>query len=100
MISGVELGKTAPSKIELEVSSGVKAKLEIRIDDLKEGKLIATIPISATGGENVWKTFSKAVNNVSGHHDIFITFRQGKREQLSSNPSGSSNNGTLENKWS
>jgi len=78
MISGVELGKTPPSALEMEVSSGVKGKLEIRIDDLKEGKPIATIPISLTGGENVWKTFSEAVKNVSGHHDIFISFPSGK----------------------
>jgi hypothetical protein len=78
MISGVELGKTPPSAIELEVSSGVKGKLEIWFDDLKEGQLIATVPISATGGENVWKAFSKAVKNVSGHHDVFITFPTGK----------------------
>ena len=78
MISGVEFGKTSPSAIELEVSSVVNGKLEIRIDDLKDGKPIATIPISATGGENVWKTFTKAVKNVTGHHDVFITFPTGK----------------------
>jgi beta-xylosidase len=78
MISGVELGKTPASAIEMEVSSGVKGKLEIRVDDLKEGKPIATIPISVTGGENVWKTFSTAVKNVSGHHDIFMSFPAGK----------------------
>ena len=74
MISGVELGKQSPSAVELVASSGVKGKLEIWLDDLKNGKLIATITVSATGGEMNLKTFSKAVKNVSGHHDVFIKF--------------------------
>ena len=57
MISGVELGKQSPSAVELVASSGAKGKLEIWLDDLKDGKLIATIPVSATGGENNWKAF-------------------------------------------
>ena len=51
MISGVDLGKQSPSAVELVASSGVKGKIEIWLDDLKNGKLIATIPVSATGGE-------------------------------------------------
>ena len=78
MISGVELGKESPSAVELVASSGAKGKLEIWLDDLKDGKLIATIPVSATGGEMNLKTFSKTVKNVSGHHDVFIKFPTGK----------------------
>jgi xylan 1,4-beta-xylosidase len=77
MISGVELGKISPSAIEMEVSSLEKTKFEIWLDDLTEGKLIATIPVSSTGGDNKWKTFSKAVKNVSGHHDVFVKFPAG-----------------------
>jgi hypothetical protein len=44
----------------------------------KNGKLIATIPVRATGDEMNLKTFSKAVKNVSGHHDVFIKFPTGK----------------------
>jgi xylan 1,4-beta-xylosidase len=77
MISGVDLGKTSPSAIELEVSSVEKGKLEIWLNDLKEGKLIATIPVTLTGGENNWKAFSKTIKNVSGHHDVFIKFPSG-----------------------
>ncbi len=78
MISGVELGKKSPSAVEVAASSGINGKFEIWIDDLKNGKLIATVPVSATGGENSWKTFSKNVKNVTGHHDIFIKFPTGK----------------------
>ena len=78
MISGVELGKTSPSAVEVEASSIAKGNLEIWLDDLKDGKLIATIPVSPTGDEDSWKTFSKTVKNISGHHDIFIKFPTGK----------------------
>jgi xylan 1,4-beta-xylosidase len=78
MISGVEFGRKSPSAVEIVASSGAKGQLEIWLDDLKNGKLIATIPVSTTGGDNSLKTFSKAVKNISGHHDIFIKFPVGK----------------------
>ena len=77
MISGVELGKNPPSAVEVVASSGTNGKLEIWIDDLKNGKLIAAIPVTVTGGENNWKAFSEAVKIISGHHDVFIKFPTG-----------------------
>ena len=74
MISGIELGKTSPSAIEVLASSGSKGKLEIWLDDLKTGKLIATILVSPTGSEDNWKVFSKEVKGVSGPHDVFVKF--------------------------
>ncbi len=79
MISGVELGhgKNTAGKIEVQASAKTAGKLEIWLDDLTTGKLITTIPIGATGGENNWKTFGKAIKNVSGHHDVFVKFPAG-----------------------
>ena len=77
MISGVELGKISPSAIEVMVSSSSRGKLEIWLDDLKTGKLIATIPVSSTGGEESWEAFSKAIKGVSGHRDVFVKFPVG-----------------------
>lgn len=84
MISGVELGdkKVNASEVEVSVAALKTGQLEIWLDDLKNGKLIAIIPISATGRENNWKTFRKALNNVSGHHDVFIKFPKGSNRQL------------------
>jgi xylan 1,4-beta-xylosidase len=78
MISGVDLGKSSPSSIEVVASSISNGKIEIWLDDLTDGKLIASIPINSTGGENNWKTFTKAVKNISGHHDVFVKFLTGK----------------------
>jgi hypothetical protein len=44
--------------------------------------LIATIPVSATGVENNLKAFSKAVKNITGHHDVFIKFPIGVESSI------------------
>jgi beta-xylosidase len=77
MISGVELGKTSPSAIEVMASSSSKGKIEIWLDDLNDGKLIATIPVNSTGSEENCMSFSKVVKGVSGHHDVFVKFPTG-----------------------
>ncbi|MCW3118720.1 MAG: Xylan 1,4-beta-xylosidase [Chitinophagaceae bacterium] len=82
MISGVELGKgkRTASQVEVVASSRSGRNLEIWLDDLTMGKLIATIPVTATGGESNWKAFKKAVKNISGHHDVFIKFPAGSEQ--------------------
>jgi hypothetical protein len=82
MISGVELGKKSPSAIEVKASSSSKGKLEIWLDDLKTGKLIATIQVSSAGGEGNWKDFAKAVKNISGQHDLFVKFPTGNEGKI------------------
>lgn len=81
MISGVELGKKSPSAVELTLMSSVKGMLEIWVDDLAEGKLIAVIPVTATG-VNKYKVVSKAISEISGHHDVFIKFPKGKEGSI------------------
>ena len=78
MISGVELGKMSPSAVEVLATAGTKGKLEIWLDDLKNGKLIASIPLEKTSGETDFRTFTKSVKNASGHHDVFVKFPSGK----------------------
>jgi xylan 1,4-beta-xylosidase len=76
MISGVELGATPPSALELTVSSAKAGYFEVWLDDLKSGKLIAKIPFTTTGAGN-WKMFKKGLSNVTGQHDLFIKFPPG-----------------------
>jgi xylan 1,4-beta-xylosidase len=82
MIPGVESGKTGPSSVELTASSVGKGKIEVWLDDLKDGKKITTIPVSATRDENKWMAFSGAVNNLTGHHDVFIKFPKEKESTI------------------
>ncbi len=82
MLSGVELGdkKTAASQVQLQVSATGAGKLEIWLDDLKNGKLIATIPYSTTSGN--WQSVSQKLKGVSGHHDVFVKFPAGSAKAL------------------
>jgi xylan 1,4-beta-xylosidase len=81
MLSGVELGndKRTATQVEILASSKNGGKLELWLDDLTTGKLIATVEVRATGGENSWKPFTKALKDVSGHHDIFIKYPPGQQ---------------------
>jgi xylan 1,4-beta-xylosidase len=66
MISGVDLGNNTARRIEILASATKPGNIEIWLDDLKVGKLITAIPVTATGSEDTWKAFSAALKNVSG----------------------------------
>lgn len=77
MISGIDLGNKSPVAVEINACATANAALEIWLDDLKSGKLIATIPVNPTG-ENNWKVFSKTIKNLTGQHDLFVKYPEGK----------------------
>jgi len=80
MISGVELGKAA-SSVTVSASAKATGQLEVYVDDIQKNKLIATIPVSATGA-NSWKSFSKTLNGIGGQHDIFVKFSTGSAQNI------------------
>jgi xylan 1,4-beta-xylosidase len=81
MISGVEIGSRSPSAVQVIASSKHKGVLQIWLDDLRDGKLIAAIPVNATGVGN-YKTFSKQLKNVIGQHDVFVRYPAGNPESI------------------
>lgn len=72
MISGVETGTHAATAVTLTVAAESAGRLELWLDDLQQGTPIATIPVTATGGE--WKTITHRVKKFTGHHDVFVRF--------------------------
>jgi beta-xylosidase len=84
MLSGVELGKEnkPANQVQVTVAANTTGTLEIWLDDLTTGKLIATIPVTTTGGENNWKNFSKKIGKVTGRHDVFVKFPAGNPGSL------------------
>ncbi|WP_295793957.1 hypothetical protein [Mucilaginibacter sp.] len=60
----VEMGNRPPVTVEVTASAKGNGKLETWLDDLQNGKLIATIPVIATGN-NQWKTFSKLFRGIT-----------------------------------
>lgn len=81
MISGVDLGQTSPAAIEMTASAKTSGNVEVWLDDLTNGKLIAIIPVEITG-QNSWKAFSKTIQRLSGHHDVFVKFPKGSKGEL------------------
>ena len=79
MVSGVELGKNdkPANQIQLMVTAATACILEIWLDDLTTGQLIATIPVTATGASSNWKAFGKKIRKVTGRHDVFVKFPAG-----------------------
>jgi xylan 1,4-beta-xylosidase len=82
MISGVELGTTSPTAMEVVAAAKESGQLEIWLDDLKNGKLIATIPVPVTGDNN-WKTVRTSLKDITGRHDVFVKFPEGKANAIS-----------------
>lgn len=77
MLGGADLGNARRVPDEILVSAAVLSagSLEVWLDDIEnEGTLIATIPVSSTGSENNWQTFSSDVSGISGQHDLYIRF--------------------------
>ncbi|MEA5258407.1 family 43 glycosylhydrolase [Arcicella aquatica] len=81
MLSGVELGDKKSKEVQVQISASVTGKIEIWLDDLKTGKLIATIPFSPTG-VNTFKYISQKIKGVSGQHDVFVKFPTGNSKAL------------------
>ncbi|WP_051312831.1 carbohydrate-binding protein [Sporocytophaga myxococcoides] len=75
MMAGVDLGggNTTASGIEVNVASASgNASLEIWLDNIGgDGKKVATIPISSTGGTDTWKNLTGSFN-ASGQHDVYL----------------------------
>ncbi|GAA4917926.1 family 43 glycosylhydrolase [Mucilaginibacter defluvii] len=79
MLSGVEFGKQSPAVAELTATATGNGTIEVWIDDLKHGKLIAKVPVTSTA---VAKVFNATIKNVTGQHDVFLKFPTGKPGQI------------------
>lgn len=84
MISGVELGDgtNPPSQVAVQVLANKGGKLEIWLDDLKNGSLIATVPITGSSDTHNWKTITSRIKKVYGQHDIFVKFPTGRPHDI------------------
>ena len=86
MYAGVEFGsETAPegnadyqrsaASVEVEAASSTSGgTMEIWLDSLDTGRLIAEVPISGTAGLTDYATFTADVDAVSGRHDVYVRF--------------------------
>ncbi len=71
MLSGVELGNRSPSAVNVLANAKVNGQLEIWLDDLQQGKLIAKISLNR---KFAWRYYRGALKGLSGQHDVFVKF--------------------------
>jgi beta-xylosidase len=76
MLSGVALdGATG---VKALVSGKKGGELEIWLDDLNKGRLIARISVPAAGEGGRWVTAAVTGKDISGGHDVFVKFPPGR----------------------
>jgi beta-xylosidase len=82
MISGVAFGEgeDAVSQVKVLVSAQTGGTLEVWLDDLKGGEMVARIPVSPNGKD--WAWHAATVNGISGSHDVFIKFPPGSDHEM------------------
>jgi len=78
-VRGVDFGATGAATFTARIASDIKIgsskgeSIEIRLGDVT-GTLIGTVPISYTGGLDVWKTETVAIEGATGVHDVYFVF--------------------------
>lgn len=84
MLSGVSLGETKDAVAQVKVLASARkgGTLEIWLDDLKTGSMIARIPVAPTGDDN-WVWYAAAVKGLSGSHDVFVKYPSGSDHEIS-----------------
>jgi beta-xylosidase len=73
-VRSVNFGKGAKTFVASVTAAVSKGKIEIRIDG-KEGALLGTLEVQATGSDNSWKTQSCKLSNTKGVHDVYFVFK-------------------------
>lgn len=78
----VEFSKQ-PSSIELRAASPLQGgRIEVRLD-APDGKMIANVAVTPTGGWEEWETFNANITEeVSGKHDVYFMFKGLKGPKL------------------
>lgn len=73
--SNIDFGTQTANSIDVRVSSKFDGgQIEIRTDS-ETGKLIGSLGVDNTGGNQAWETRSVNIENMSGVHDIYLVFR-------------------------
>ncbi|MBW4888516.1 family 43 glycosylhydrolase [Mucilaginibacter sp. HMF5004] len=75
MLGGIDIGSVArrAKSVSITAAGTAVAKVEVWIDNIGgNGKLIASIAMQATGGENKWDTFSANIKPTTGQHDVYL----------------------------
>jgi arabinoxylan arabinofuranohydrolase len=73
-VSQADFGKNRAVSFETNIASTSGGTIEIRLDS-PIGKVIGTLDVKPTGGDQEWQLMKTKVKNVSGRHNIFFMFK-------------------------
>ena len=78
-IKGVNFGSASPTTFSARVASATSGgNIEVRWGSATGGTLIATCPVTSTGGWQTWTTKTVTVStSVTGVHDVYLRFTGG-----------------------
>lgn len=72
---GVDFGRGVTSfSAQVAKADSTAASIQLRLDDPVNGPVIATVPVTSTGGQFNWSTVTSAVTGASGIHDLYLDF--------------------------
>ncbi|MFD0309680.1 glycoside hydrolase family 16 protein [Streptomyces sp. NPDC127119] len=78
---GVNFGSTAAKQFVARVASGagnaVSGLVEVRLDS-RTSTPIGSFALANTGGWQTWRTVPANISNVTGTHDVYLTFTSGQ----------------------
>lgn len=72
-VGNADFGSTGATSFKANVASTAGGKIEIRLDS-ETGKLVGTLNVSPTGGEQTWKTVETSISGTTGKHKLFFMF--------------------------
>ncbi len=74
-VRGIDFGQNGAAAFKANIASDFKGgSIELHLDSA-DGKLIGTLPVSYTGGEDVYREKMTNVAGAEGVHDLYLVFK-------------------------
>lgn len=81
-VNDVDFGTKGAETFSASVSCAAEGgTIELHLDSLS-GKLVGTLPVTSTGGNDIWKTETTNITGATGIHDLFYVFKGGTNGNL------------------
>jgi beta-glucanase (GH16 family) len=81
LYKGVNFGSTAARQFYARLASGaaggISGLVEVRLDSVSNAP-IGSLAVANTGGAQSWRTIPANISNVTGTHDLYVTFTSGQ----------------------
>ncbi|MBU3821415.1 glycoside hydrolase family 43 protein [Flavobacteriaceae bacterium XHP0103] len=75
-VKNVDFGKEGASKFTARIGTTHNSDvfMEVRLDN-KDGKLLSTLKVPLTGGDDRWEVVTSTIEKVTGTHDLYFVFK-------------------------